>query len=237
MSARSKANGRMTQSPDPILYSFRRCPYAIRARLALGVSGTRYELREVKLQAKPASMLAISPKATVPVLVLPDGQVIDESLSIMRWALSSCDPEGWLERDDAELIAKNDGPFKYHLDRYKYPNRHASDPLAHRERGLTFLREIEARLSASRQLCGSRRGLADTAIMPFVRQFAAVDRDWFDTQPLPHLRAWLDDHLKSELFSSTMLRVAVWLPSNPSLVFTEEQQSEDRRPTSQAAAV
>jgi len=159
----------MTIPPDPILYSFRRCPYAMRARLALAVSSTHCELREVKLGAKPPAMLAASPKGTVPVLVLPDGAVIDESLDIMRWALARHDPEGWLARDDMGLIAANDGAFKYNLDRYKYPDRHGADPLAHRERGLAWLRGIDARLAEHGQLCGAERGLADAAIMPFVR--------------------------------------------------------------------
>ena len=196
----------MTPPPDPILYSFRRCPYAMRARLALAVSGTRVDLREVKLSAKPAAMLAASPKATVPVLVLPDGQVIHESLDIMRWALARNDPEGWLERDDASLIAANDGPFKDHLDRYKYAERYAVDPLPYRDLGLTFLREIDALVSTGDRLGGSARGLTDAAVVPFVRQFAAVDPKWFEAQALPHLRAWLDDYLGSDLFRSIMLR-------------------------------
>ena len=209
----------MTRLPDPTLYSFRRCPYAIRARLALAVSGTRYELREVDLQAKPTSMLASSPKATVPVLVLPDGMVVDESLSIMRWGLTRCDPEGWLEREDAGLIAANDGPFKNDLDGYKYPNRHAGNPLTHRERGMVFIRKIEARLSAAGQLGGSRRGFTDVAIMPFVRQFAAVDHLWFETQPLPQLRRWLDGHLASELFKSIMAPLSPWSPGDQPILF------------------
>ena len=160
---------------EAVLYSFRRCPYAIRARLALAISETPGALREVHLARKPAAMLAASTKATVPVLVLADGTVIDESIMIMRWALARSDPEVWLERDDADLIARNDGPFKSDLDRYKYPDRHQSDASAHRERGLEFLRMLDARLSNSPQLCGAKRGLADAAIMPFVRQFAAVD--------------------------------------------------------------
>ena len=196
----------MTEPPDPTLYSFRRCPYAMRGRLALAVSGTRVDLREVKLAAKPAEMLAISPKGTVPVLVLPDGQVIDESLQIMRWALANNDPEAWLKRDDAGLIAANDGPFKDHLDRYKYPQQYAVDPLPYRELGLAFLREIDALVSAGDRLGGSARGLTDAAIIPFVRQFAAVDPRWFAAQALPHLRAWLDDYLGSDLFRSIMQR-------------------------------
>lgn len=198
-----------------MLYSFRRCPYAMRARLALRVSATAYELREVKLSAKPAAMIAASPKATVPVLVLPGGTAIDESLTIMRWCLARNDPEGWLTRDDPELIAANDGPFKHDLDRYKYPERHNSDSLTHRSGGLGFLRMLDTRLAAHGQLCGSARGLADAAIMPFVRQFAAVDRAWFDAQPLPHLQRWLDGHLESDLFAAIMVRVAPWQPGDP----------------------
>lgn len=209
----------MTAPADPVLYSFRRCPYAMRARLALAVSGTRCELREVKLSAKPEAMLAVSPKGTVPVLVLPDGEVIDESLDIMRRALAMRDPEGWLARDDAALITANDGPFKHNLDRYKYPERHAADALAHREQGLAFLHELDARLAGAGQLCGPTRGLADAAIMPFVRQFAAVDREWFDAQPLPHLKPWLAGHLASGLFGAIMMRLTPWSPGDPPVAF------------------
>ncbi len=209
----------MTMPTDPILYSFRRCPYAMRARLALAVSSTGCELREVRLSAKPPAMLAASPKGTVPVLVLPDGKVIDESLDIMRWALTNRDPEGWLTRDDAALIAMNDGPFKHDLDRYKYPERYGVDAGAHRQSGLTFLREIDSRVAAAGQLCGAERGLADAAIMPFVRQFAAVDRAWFNTQPLPHLKLWLAGHLSSDLFNMIMMRAAPWSPGDPPVAF------------------
>jgi glutathione S-transferase len=205
----------MTAPTDPILYSFRRCPYAMRARLALVVGRTRCELREVRLRAKPPSMLAASPKGTVPVLMLADGTVIDQSLEIMRWALANSDPEHWLARDDRALIAANDGDFKHDLDRYKYPERHGADPLAHRERGLEFLRELNARLTSGGQLCGSARGLADAAIMPFVRQFAAVEPDWFGNQPLPHLQCWLRGHLASDLFNAIMTRPSPWAPEDP----------------------
>jgi glutathione S-transferase len=204
----------MTVATDPVLYSFRRCPYAMRARLALAVSATRCDLREVNLSAKPVALLAASPKGTVPVVVLSDGQVIDESLDIMRWALASNDPEGWLTRDDAALIALNDGPFKHDLDRYKYPDRHGADPISHRSLGLAFLHELEARLSERGQLCGGVRGLADAAIFPFVRQFAAVDSGWFDDQPLPRLHAWLAYHVASPLFDAAMARMKAWEPGN-----------------------
>ena len=200
---------------EPVLYSFRRCPYAMRARLALAVAGTRYALREVELSRKPAAMLAVSPKGTVPVLVLEGGTVIDESLPIMRWALARNDPEDWLARDDPDLVAHNDGPFKHALDRYKYPDRHEAKPLAHRGRGLDFLRLLDDRLSGAGQLCGTQRGLTDAAIMPFVRQFAAVDPDWFAAQPIHHVQAWLAGHLAAPLFEAIMAKVAPWAPEDP----------------------
>jgi glutathione S-transferase len=200
---------------DPVLYSFRRCPYAMRARLALAVSGTRCELREVKLSAKPQAMLAASPKGTVPVLVLSCGKAIDQSLDIMRWALANRDPEGWLARDDAALIDANDGPFKHNLDRYKYPELHGVDALIHRKNGVDFLREIDARLARAGQLGGPARGLSDAAIMPFVRQFAAIDREWFDTLPLAHLKVWLDEHLASDLWIAIMVRFKPWSLGDP----------------------
>ncbi len=202
----------------PVLYSFRRCPYAMRARMALLVSGASVELREVALGRKPAEMVAASPKATVPVLVLPTGEVIDESIDIMRWALSQNDPEDWLAGDDAALIANNDGAFKHHLDRYKYPDRHATDPIEHRDAGLAMFRDLEARLSSAANLCGDARTLTDIAIMPFVRQFAAVDAAWFTAQPVPQLQAWLARHTASTLFDHAMLRTRPWVPGDPPII-------------------
>lgn len=209
----------MSATADPILYSFRRCPYAMRARLTLAVSGTRCELREVKLSAKPQALLDASAKGTVPVVVLADGMVIDQSLDIMRWALAGSDPEGWLAREDYALIAINDGAFKRDLDGYKYPERHDGDALAHRECVLAFLRDLDARLASTRQLSGRTRGITDAAIFPFVRQFAAVDAEWFAVQPLPHLRSWLTGHLISELFTSIMIRPRPWTPGDPPIFF------------------
>lgn len=203
----------------PVLYSFRRCPYAMRARLALLASGTVCEIREVKLSAKPAELIAASPKATVPVLALDDGRVIDQSLDIMRWALGRADPEGWLERADEALIAANDGPFKHHLDRYKYPRRHQSGAAEHREAGGAMLGDLESRLSAGPYLGGAARGLTDAAIFPFVRQFAATDRGWFDLQPLPRVRAWLADHLAWPLFDRAMVRLEPWRMDDAPVLF------------------
>lgn len=211
----------MTESPAsrPILYSFRRCPYAMRARMALLVSGTACHIREVKLSQKPQELIAASPKATVPVIVRADGGVIAESLDIMRWALERHDPEGWLERDDRALVEANDGPFKAHLDRYKYPGRHGSDPTEHRAAGLALLGTLEARLAARANLCGDARGLADVATFPFVRQFAQTDRAWFDAQALPNLQAWLSQHLASALFGAIMVRLEPWQPGDAPLEF------------------
>lgn len=198
----------------PILYSFRRCPYAMRARMALHISGTPCAIREILLRDKPAQMIAASPKGTVPVLVVPDGQVIDQSLDIMRWALSRNDPEAWLAGDQAELIARNDGTFKLHLDGYKYPGRDATDPLAHRTAGLAILVDLDLRLHDAGNLCRDTRSLTDMAIMPFVRQFAQVDRTWFDAQPLPALQHWLAQHIASPLFDQVMTRLPQWQPDD-----------------------
>ncbi|PNU06656.1 glutathione S-transferase [Novosphingobium guangzhouense] len=204
----------------PILYSFRRCPYAMRARLAVAVSATRCELREVKLSAKPEDMLVASPKGTVPVLIMPDGEVIDQSIDIMRRVLATSDPEGWLDRDAPDLIAANDTRFKHHLDRYKYPERHDADPHAHRTAGLEFLHELEDLLRLNANLAGDARGLADAAVMPFVRQFAAVDRDWFADSGPARVQAWLSQHTTSDLFETVMVRVSPWTPSStPPITF------------------
>ncbi len=199
----------------PILYSFRRCPYAIRARLALLASETCCAIREIKLSAKPAELIAVSPKATVPVLILPDGSVIDQSLDIMRWALARHDPSGWLDRIDDALIETNDGPFKHHLDRAKYPDRYGEDAALHRDACVHLLGPIEDRLTGSSYLCGNEPGLTDAAILPFVRQFASIDRDGFNAVPMPHLRDWLDRFLASPLFEAAMLRFAPWSAGDP----------------------
>ncbi|PKP94257.1 MAG: glutathione S-transferase [Alphaproteobacteria bacterium HGW-Alphaproteobacteria-16] len=200
---------------DPVLYSFRRCPYAMRARMALAVSGVAHEIREIRLRAKPTAMLAASPKGTVPVLVLSDGSVIEESIDIMRWALARNDPEDWLAGDDTALIATNDGPFKHHLDRYKYADRYEADGIDHRAAALALLEPLQARLATQPFLCGERWTLTDAAIMPFVRQFAATDRAWFDAQPLPDLRRWLDDAIASPLFGRVMTVHPVWEADAP----------------------
>lgn len=203
----------------PILYSFRRCPYAMRARMALLISGSDFVIREVVLRDKPAALVAASAKATVPVFCLPEGAVIDESIDIMRWTLRQNDPENWLAGDDAALIQRFDTQFKDHLDRYKYAERYKADPIAHRDAGLVLLHDLEARLSAHPNLCGPDRTLGDVAIMPFVRQFAAVDRAWFDDQPLPRTQNWLARHLASPLFERAMVRLAPWAPDDAPIIW------------------
>lgn len=208
-------------APDPallpVLYSFRRCPYAMRARLALHASGQPCALREVVLRDKPAELLAVSPKGTVPVLVLPDGTVIDQSLDIMLWALRRNDPAGWLRPGEGTLdgllalVADCDQRFKPALDRYKYPGRfEGADPLAHRAAGAAFLQPLDMRLQNTRHLAGDHATLADAAIAPFVRQFAAVEPDWFAAQPWPHLRAWLDAWTATTAFAEVMVRHTPW---------------------------
>ena len=187
--------------------------------MALLASRTRVELREIKLSAKPAAMLSASPKATVPVLVLPGGVVIDESLAIMRWALALDDPLHWLAGGDDGLIAINDGDFKTHLDRYKYPQRHGSDAVAHRNAGLTILEALELRLGAQPQLCGAAVTLTDIATFPFVRQFAATDAGWFAAQPLPAVQRWLSEHAASPLFDAAMLRLPAWQAGDAPVYF------------------
>jgi glutathione S-transferase len=203
----------------PILYSFRRCPYAMRARMALWISDTEAELREVKLADKPAALLETSPKGTVPVLALPGGRVIEESLAIMRWALARHDPENWLAGEEPELIARNDGPFKHHLDRYKYDTRYDSDAGEHRAAALGILQELDDRLIQTDNLCGPSRSLADIAIFPFVRQFANHDRGWFDALPLRGLQRWLDRHLDSDLFRAVMDKHDPWSPGDEITIF------------------
>ncbi len=204
----------------PILYSFRRCPYAMRARMAIAQSGMQVELREVVLREKPPEMIEASPKSTVPVLVLPDGEVLAESLDIMRWVLGLNDPDAWLDGIDDALISANDGPFKAALDRYKYPHRYdLADGLAYRNEGAEYLDALEKQLADQAFLCGNICGFTDIAIFPFIRQFAATDREWFDAQNLPHVHRWLADLCGSALFDSVMTRYPQWHAGDADIVF------------------
>lgn len=273
----------------PILYSFRRCPYAMRARLALFASDTRCRLREVVLRDKPAALLQASPKGTVPVLVLPEGKVLEESLDIMLWALHQQDPQNWLAPQEGnlqamlELIQECDERFKRSLDRYKYPGRFTAELLQarqegaahsackvvgsvsdasvshvavtvdkpdrhvaedslvgssdetagedidnaalsvwaveHRDAGAAWLATLEARLQNNPWLFGRRPALADMAIAPFVRQYAHVDKEWFDAQPWPGLQAWLRNWMESDLFEGVMAKYRPWTPDSAGELF------------------
>lgn len=201
----------------PILYSFRRCPYAMRARLALYASGQVYELREVLLKDKPQDMLNLSPKGTVPVLQLADGRVIDESLDIMAWALGKNDPHRWLDPDPISqigLIRACDGDFKTHLDRYKYATRYdGADPLEERALGEKFIATLEQQLDRP-CLFGDLPCQADFAIAPFVRQFAIADEDWFYATPYKNVQRWLSAFINSAPFNAVMDKFDPWTPGD-----------------------
>ncbi|TLS67498.1 glutathione S-transferase [Mariprofundus erugo] len=215
----------------PVLYSFRRCPYAIRARLALSYAAVQCELREVVLKAKPEALIGVSPKATVPVLTLCGGRVIDESLDIMLWALEQSDPESWLKPESGTwdemltLIALNDSEFKHHLDRYKYPERFVPAleqqkrppeelRAGHLKQAMVFLARLDQQLQDSIYLFGDDISLADAALFPFVRQFAAVDTGYFGHLPLRHLQRWHSQWMQDPLFINVMTKFQPWQPGN-----------------------
>lgn len=201
----------------PILYSFRRCPYAIRARLAIKVSNVQVELREVLLSDKPQEMLACSAKATVPVLQLSDGMVIDESLDIMQWALTQHDPQHWLPDNPIRrgevnrLIDMNDTEFKHHLDHYKYSDRFPEQSmLSYRKQAEEFLLQLDKILQQQPYLTGCTISLADIALLPFIRQFANVDKTWFYQTSYKKLQTWLDHLLATTLFNDVMKKYPRW---------------------------
>ena len=198
----------------PILYTYRRCPYAMRARIALQYAGVQLEYREIELRNKPQSMLQLSPKGTVPVLYV-DGIVLDQSLDIMRWALKVSDPDGWNRLDEniaKTWIEKNDELFKGLLDQYKYPNRYPQlnqaevlgDAMA------LMLEPMESALGSSQYLLGYRMTWVDVAIFPFIRQFSMVDQQRFEQLPIPHIQKWLRRQIESRLFLSVMDKHPTW---------------------------
>ena len=204
---------------QPILYSFRRCPYAMRARLAIRYSKLQVELREVDLKNKPHEMLLASPKATVPVLLLSDHSVLDESLDIMHWSLQQSDPENWLQNNHHEeieqLIQQNDLSFKTDLDHYKYSDRFPQQTAVYyRQQGERFLKILEDKLLHHQFLINENVSLADIALFPFIRQFAYVDIQWFESSNYPKLRNWLTYWLESDLFISIMHKQACWSSEN-----------------------
>ena len=198
----------------PILYSFRRCPYAIRARMAIAYASINLEVREVSLANKPPEMTHISPKGTVPVLQL-DNRIIDESIEVMAWALEQSDPDNWLalslQQQQQTLIEENDNSFKAWLDKYKYWDRFPEQSQqAYRGQAETFISKLDKNLIEHRYLLGNKICMADIAIFPFIRQFAFVDKDWFDQANYPALQRWLTEFLDSPLFTQVMKKHSVW---------------------------
>jgi len=197
----------------PILYSFRRCPYAMRARMAMNYSKISYEHREISLRKRPQALYDISAKGTVPVLQLPDGLVIDESIDIMRWALKKSDPESWYKDKIPEqdnMIERNDTVFKYWLDRYKYHVRYPENSFEEYQTQLEqFYLKYNSQLDKNTYLLGNHISLVDIAIMPFIRQAAHVNLDWF-SEKFPKLHNWLENHKTSKIFKSIMEKYDIW---------------------------
>ncbi len=195
----------------PILYSFRRCPYAMRARMSIVRESFEVELREVVLRDRPEHMMKISPKGTVPVLLLADGTVIEESLEIMQHVL------GWeLSEEEVHWVERNDEEFKFHLDRYKYPNRYDDvDEMEQRTLASVYLNDLDARLGEGPAFAAQ----LNDALFPFVRQFANHDRDWFDAQSWANVHAWLAQHLESEEFKRCMKKEKQWFEGNAMVYF------------------
>ena len=198
----------------PILYSFRRCPYAIRARMAIAYASINLEVREVSVANKPPEMTQISPKGTVPVLQL-DNRIIDESIEVMAWALEQSDPDNWLaldlEQQQQSLMEENDNSFKAYLDKYKYWDRFPEQSQqVYRGHAEQFISRLDKNLREHRYLLGDKICMADIAIFPFIRQFAFVDKDWFDQANYPALQRWLNEFLDSSLFAQVMKKHSVW---------------------------
>lgn len=216
----------MPNKKRPILYTFRRCPYAMRARMAIQYSGIEVELREILLKDKPEAMLQVSPKGTVPVLVSAN-EIIDESQDVLLWALNQNDPGNWFEGLTSEqqgeikfLINRNDMDFKPWLDKYKYSvgyPEHSQD--YYRKNAEVYLADLDARLAASKYLMGDKLTAADIAIFPFVRQFAFVDKAWFDQSAYANVRLWLETLLASDLFSAVMHKYQPWREGDTEIIF------------------
>ncbi len=206
----------------PVLYTFRRCPYCMRAHMALKKAGIKVELREVKLSAMPDELLAVSPDKTVPVLVLEDGTSIDESWQIVQWALAQNDPDNWLGKSqqgdnsalllDAEiLIESNDYSFKLDLDHYKYADRYPEhDQTYYRQACEEFIEDLEEMLKQKPYLIADHLSLADIGVFPFIRQFSLVDIDWFQQAPYPNVQSWLQNLINSALFQNVFQKHDLW---------------------------
>lgn len=229
----------------PVLYSYRRCPYAMRVRMALYLSDVQVEQREIVFWDKPAPMLEASPKGTVPVLVLANGQVIDESRDIMLWAFEQASMDdnksgqtclAWIPKD-VDLrqkmnswIDQNDGEFKVLLDKYKYADRFPDESqLVYRQGGELFLKVVEQALSEQNYLLGDNLTMADIALFPFIRQFVNVDKVWFEMADYPMLKVWLSELLESEFFLTIMKNRPAWILGDTPLWLSEpDLQTRDQ---------
>jgi len=212
----------------PLLWSFRRCPYAMRARLAIKSSGIPVRLREIRLRDKPEEFIADSEKGAVPVLKFQDGKIIDESLEVVDWALSNNDPEDWLRvrRESPgfchDFVKKLDGPFKDSLDRYKYATRYENgleDEAIHRDLGAAFIREIDSRLQSQAYLSGADFGFLDAVSLPFIRQFRIANPNWFDLQSWGRVHGWLNEFLSSDRFGAIMTKFQPWKDEGEEFLF------------------
>ena len=220
----------MPKTQLPILYTFRRCPYAMRARMAIYYSGITVEIREILLKDKPKQMLEVSPKGTVPVLLLSNGEVIEESREVMMWALKQNDPESWYaglcQEQQSEiqfLINRNDNDFKPWLDKYKYSVGYLEHSQEYyRKNAEVYLFDLNTRLSLSKYLVADVVSIADIAIFPFIRQFAFVDKTWFEQTQYSYLRNWLNTLLNSELFYSIMNKYPCWRQGDASTIFSKD---------------
>ena len=219
----------------PVLYSFRRCPFAMRARMALWVSGQHCEIREVILRNKPQALLELSSKATVPVLQLATGQVIEQSLEIMVWTLKQNDPQNWLSPDRGtlgdmfKLIKTSDEDFKYNLDHYKYGQRYQNeDPVFHRNEGEKFLIILEEMLGKYDYLFGTKPSLADYAILPFIRQFANIERKWFDSLSCSSIYRWLDSLVIGQYVTASMDKYSAWQLGDEPSIFGKIDQKDSK---------
>lgn len=220
----------------PVLYSLRNCPYAMRARLAIYASGQQVHLRDLVLSNKPADMLSVSPKGTVPVLITTDHLVIDESLSIMQWAFSQTDPDDYLHKimpnaqaDMLSVIALFDNEFKGHLEQYRCAKRyHEPTLIDNRQLCEPYLTDLESRLSQHLFLMSDKPSLLDVALLPFIRQFARVERQWYLQSPYPKLRQWLNTYLQSRMFSKVMTQYPMWLDTKEDVVFGRDVKGNKR---------
>ncbi|GAC33113.1 glutathione S-transferase domain-containing protein [Paraglaciecola polaris LMG 21857] len=227
----------------PVLYSLRNCPYAMRARLAIYKSKQPVALRDIVLKNKPPEMLAASPKATVPVLVLTSANVLDESLHIMLWALGESDPHGLLRpeivsyteqsngnnatgtlADALELIHQFDHEFKTCLEAYKCAKRYHENNLQDcRQACEVHIQDLEQRLCKHKYVIDDTESIADIALLPFIRQFAKIERQWYLQSPYPHIKFWLDSYLQSPMFTKVMAKYPLWSPDQPIIEFGDHK--------------